>query len=434
MKNEERAYRPELSTSELVAAIRRLLEEQRLAERLLCRYLADLSDRVDARGFDVMGGFADIYHASRCLFGMGVRRTRERVRVGRALRRLPRIEEALLDGRLAYSRVREVTRVARPEDEAQWLALARELPMRVLERRVAEAGGSSGREARTSEPAGVTWTSPDTIEVRLHLRAETWALLQRAMEGARRAAEDDALLADAEALDAVARDALARQAAGESSAVRRTVVLYECRTCSRTELETGAGPIELGAGAAAAHGCGAEVRDLLTEGRIERRGGSVPAAVARAVRLRDRDRCRVPGCSRRRYVDVHHIDERSRGGVHARRNCILLCDTHHRMLHERRLVIAGDADGEIEVRDAAGQRLVDPLAPPDATQLGSGGGDGARLLAVMGGRGGWDADALCEATGLTFGAVGAGLLTLELAGRAERDAFGRYRRRPEDRR
>ena len=106
----------------------------------------------------------------------------------------------------------------------------------------------------------------------------------------------------------------------------------------------------------------------------------------------------------------------------------MLCDTHHRMLHERKRVIAGDADGEIEVRDAAGQCLVDPLAPPSATQLGSGGGDGARLLAVMGEHGGWDADALCEATGLPFGAIGAGLLTLELAGRAERDAFGRYRR------
>src|SRR5207237_1241570 len=63
---------------------------------------------------------------------------------------------------------------------------------------------------------------------------------------------------------------------------------------ARTELETGAGPIELGDGTAAALGCGAKVCDLRTEGRVERRGGPLPRAVARAVRLRDRDRCRVP--------------------------------------------------------------------------------------------------------------------------------------------
>src|SRR6185503_7484270 len=114
MNRGESTYRPELPMPELIDTIRRLLESQRLAERLLCRYLADLSDRVDARGVDTGGEYADIYQAARCLFGMGVRRTRERVRVGRALRGLPRIEEALLDGRLAYSRVREITRVARP--------------------------------------------------------------------------------------------------------------------------------------------------------------------------------------------------------------------------------------------------------------------------------------------------------------------------------
>ena len=314
MFSEQDTYCREQSTAELIAAIQRLLGEQRSAERLLCRYLADLADRIDARGFDALGGFSDIYHACRCLFAMSVRKTREHVRMGRALRGLPRIEQQLVEGGLSYSRVREVTRVARPEDEAQWVALARELPMRVLERRVAEAGGSSPREDRTSDPAAVTWTSPETIEVRLTLRAETWALVQRAMEGARRATEGDALLTDAGALEAMARDALARQAESDQSELHRTVVLYECRTCRRTELETGAGPIELGDGAAAARGCGAPVRDLRTEGRIERRGGPLPASVERAVRLRDRDRCRVPGCYRRRYVDVHHIQERSRGG------------------------------------------------------------------------------------------------------------------------
>jgi hypothetical protein len=434
MQSDVRDYRPDLPMPELIAVIRGLLEEQRRVERLVCRYLADLADRVDARGCDVLGGYGDIHHASRCLFGLSVRRTRESVRMGRALRRLPHIEKAFVAGEVGYSRVREVTRVARPDDELHWLRLACQLPMRILERRVAEAGGTKASEERTDPAASVTWASPDTIELRVSLRAESWALMQRAMEGARRSAEGDALLGDADALAAVARDALAQQATDTDSAdLRRTVVLYECTSCTRTEVETGVGPIEIGEASAAALGCGAPVVKLESAGRIERRGGPMPSAVARAVRLRDRDRCRVPGCRRRRYVDVHHLDPRSRGGVHSRKNCLCLCTTHHRMLHEGNLVITGDPEAAIDFHDGAGAKLIDPLAATKhdgVTQPGASGfraPDGHRLLSTMGNRGGWTVDDLCEATKLPPATVTSTLLLFELGGQVCADLAGRYR-------
>ena len=67
-------YRPKLPMPELIVAIRRLLEAERHVDRLLCRYLADLADRIESRaGYD-LGGFSDVYHAARCLFDMSVRR------------------------------------------------------------------------------------------------------------------------------------------------------------------------------------------------------------------------------------------------------------------------------------------------------------------------------------------------------------------------
>ena len=342
--------------------------------------------------------------------------------------------------------------------------------MRVLERRVVEAGGREGsRLSKEGEQAGVSWTSPDSVEVRLKMGAEAWALLERAMEGARRAAEGTALLTDAEALEAVARDALARQqeAGGEPSDPRRNVVLYECQTCGRTELETGRGPIELGAGAAAALGCGATERDLRSEGRIVKRGGPIPAQVKRAVRLRDRDRCRVPGCGRRRYVDVHHIERQRTGGVHSRGNCCELCTTHHRQLHGGQLRVEGDADAELRFFDEDGDRIIEGRAAVDAgvTQGGSGraardiwdvadlgaaavtqGGSPApgtavdgindedsepclepeaiELLKTMGSRGGWHPDALHAASSMTFKDVLRALLDLVLAGRVRETYHG----------
>ncbi len=362
-----------------------------------------------------------------------------------------------------------MTRVATPGDESAWLDLARTLPMRTLERRVVEAAGKES-PARTEGPAQLRWSTPETVEVTLRLPAEGWALLQRAMEGARRAS--DTSLSDAEALAAVARDALERQNTdAETTDPRHTVVLYECQSCARTEVDTGAGPLELGAGAAATLGCGARVRDLRTEGRVVRRGGPLPRAIDRAVRLRDRNMCRVPGCRRRRYVDVHHITFQSEGGEHSRRNCLCLCTTHHSLLHEGRLRIEGDAEGELMFRDGTGAPLSSPVAShvgtgavgtaagPVGSRIGTGAvgtgvgpvgshvgtgavgtgavgtgaaagagaaDEAATLLALMGRRGGWTLDALVDASGLRVGAVQFGLMSLELDGRVSCDGLGSY--------
>jgi hypothetical protein len=185
-----------------------------LTESLLCLHLAELADRFE-RQDPALDAFSDVYQLAWDRFGMSVRRVRERVRIGRALRELPRTEQAFVEGEIGYTQVREVTRVATPESEGEWLESARELPLRALERRVAQAS-TPGEEqeqeqpVRTNEPAGVSQKSPEPADVGLVLPAATWALVQRAMEGARR--RSGSSLSNAQALEAVARDALARQA------------------------------------------------------------------------------------------------------------------------------------------------------------------------------------------------------------------------------
>ena len=302
-----------------------------------------------------------------------------------------------------------MTRVATPDDESAWLGLASTLPMRSLERRVVEATGKES-PPRPEGPAPLRWTSPETVEVTLRLPAEVWALVQRAVEGARRASE--APLSEAEALAAMARDALDRQNTGaDTSDPRHTVVLYECLSCARTEVDTGPGPLELGAAAAAALGCGARVRDLRTEGRVVRRGGPLPRAIDRAVRLRDRHTCRVPNCHRRRYVDVHHLRFQSDGGEHSRSNCVCLCTTHHALLHEGRLRIEGDAEGELMFYGATGAPLSVPGASHGGTAAGTGAGTGAShggTAAVTGASQGGTAGGTGAGTGASHRGTAAG--------------------------
>src|SRR6187402_2718396 len=136
------AYRQGMATWELIVEVRQLLATERRTERLVCRYLADLADRVQQRQDLALVRYADELHAARACFGLGAREARERIRVGRALRQLPEVERAFVEGEFSYSRVREVTRIATAADESKWLELARRLDMRTLERRVASARAS----------------------------------------------------------------------------------------------------------------------------------------------------------------------------------------------------------------------------------------------------------------------------------------------------
>jgi len=301
---------------------------------------------------------------------------------------------------------------------------ASELPLRVLERRVAEAGGVSGGDEKTRDPADVRWASRASVELRLALPAAAWALLERAMEGARQKSESS--LSDAEALEAVARDALTSQAQGEDRAdVRHMVVRYACRSCGRREVETGASPLELGEEAAARIACDAKRCDLESDGRTVSHGGALPAPVRRAVMLRDRMRCRAPGCTGRRYVDVHHLKAREHGGEHSRRNCLVLCGRSHTRVHDERLRIEGDAEGEACFYDAEGDRIEQADMTPRGHALEAGlSAAAATLLKVMGTRDGWHADELLTRCNLRVSEVNCALLELELTGLVDNGVRG----------
>ncbi len=66
---------------------------------------------------------------------------------------------------------------------------------------------------------------------------------------------------------------------------------------------------------------------------VGRKTRTIPVAINRALRLRDRT-CRFPGCTHSRYVDGHHIEHWAHGGETALANLMLLCSAHHTMLHE----------------------------------------------------------------------------------------------------
>ena len=56
-------------------------------------------------------------------------------------------------------------------------------------------------------------------------------------------------------------------------------------------------------------------------------------AVRRALLSRDRG-CRFPGCPATHRLHGHHVKHWANGGETSLDNLILLCPTHHRLVHE----------------------------------------------------------------------------------------------------
>ncbi len=66
---------------------------------------------------------------------------------------------------------------------------------------------------------------------------------------------------------------------------------------------------------------------------VGRRTRSIPPAVRRALSNRDRG-CRFPGCRATQRLHGHHVRHWAEGGETSIDNLVLLCPTHHRLVHE----------------------------------------------------------------------------------------------------
>ena len=138
------------------------------------------------------GSFAQ-YVAS--LFGYKPRTTQEKLRVAEALEALPRVAGALEAGALSWCAARELSRVARPDNELAWLDTARGKTLRELEALVAS---TASRDAPGDAPDAPPSERPRPRVLRFEVEPDTFATFREAVQHLQRAAgarlDDDALL------------------------------------------------------------------------------------------------------------------------------------------------------------------------------------------------------------------------------------------------
>jgi hypothetical protein len=92
---------------------------------------------------------------------------------------------------------------------------------------------------------------------------------------------------------------------------------------------------------------------------------TVPAHLYRELRERDVT-CAFPGCSNEIWVHAHHIEHFADGGPTALSNLVLLCGSHHRLMHEGGWTMRASPTGErvfIRPDGTPLQRLASARAP-----------------------------------------------------------------------
>jgi hypothetical protein len=294
-------------------------------------------------------GMASFYEYVEQYVGLTPRQTEERIRIAQSFEELPKLAGALAEGRLHYSGVREISRVATADTENDWISAAEGKSVGEIERMV------SGRRP------GDRPTDPPTAEARrrtivLELSADAYASYREAQARLRR--DSDERLSEEDGLLLMARAVLGGPTDDGRSSYQINMTL--CESCGRATQDADGQVVGVDSTAAELAQCDAQ--------RVDDAGKAaqdIPPATRRLVVRRHHGKCAVPSCRQTRFADIHHIDLRSEGGSHDPERLLLLCVAHHHAAHRGALLIEGTAAKGFTFLHADGSaygRAADPRA------------------------------------------------------------------------
>ena len=336
------------------------------------RGIVDMSARINAytyellvmiREFDERGAFlkwgfeccADWLHW-RC--DVGPNAAREKVRVAHALKQLPRVSQEFARGRLSYSKVRALTRVATRENESALLAYAMKTTAARLEERCRQMRNVQPDNASEAECMHRQRTlrvfrdmERGMLTITVELPMEQGELVCRGLD---KAIQDEPVngpeFADtswhaqqADALVTLARSYLAGGSGEHATGSETYQILVHV---DQSALSEGTGRSDLPLETVKRLGCDASIVKV-TDGpdgqplSVGRKQRTAPVAIKRALWARDGG-CAFPGCTHTRFIAAHHVRHWAQGGETSLANTMLLCSAHHRLVHEGGYTIRKD--------------------------------------------------------------------------------------------
>ncbi len=360
------------------------------------------------RKFDELGGWNNARSCAHWLnwrIGLNLGAAREKVRTAKALADLPLISEAMRTGKLSYSKVRAMTRIATPENEASLLVMGLDSTAAQIERivrgyrRVDRLAEAEQAETRYQSRSLSYYTDDDgMLVIRGRLDPEQGEALRKAIDHAEQilfrreketlpgqvapdvVEETTCTQRQADALAFLIENALEDGLDSPNCRQRAEVVLHVDSAVLADRDADGQCCVESGQNVSAETSrrlsCDCSTVTMLhdqdgpvlspSNGNtldVGRKTRVISPALRRALDHRDSKTCQFPGCSVQ-HCEAHHIHHWAAGGETSLDNLVLTCKFHHRALHERGFRVER-RNGCLEYRNPNGLLIENAPAMPE---------------------------------------------------------------------
>ncbi|MFH1842952.1 MAG: HNH endonuclease signature motif containing protein [bacterium] len=330
------------------------MQESQRAEQNVVLWFAEVNER---RLFKQLG-YGSIQQYAEQALEFSRSKTFQLLRLVDSLEKLPQLKEAVTDGKIGWTKAREVAKVATPRTEGQWVSTAKDSSRRELEVKVARTKQRAAQAAKrnpaqaelpVAEPSrnngdlvesSVTQTPVSmTLQMTPLQRARFEALLEKVRKSdvvTAGMSREEILLA---ALETMAQtepaatsgpDSEQQQCPRVHSASPYQIIVYQCERCKEQTIQAAGEHRKIAPAHAEAIACDARV---LEPGRRNRAG--IPPAIRREVMARDGYHCQSPGCRHTHFLELHHLQPCVEGGDNSPANLSTLCSACHRLAHER---------------------------------------------------------------------------------------------------
>jgi hypothetical protein len=355
-------------TDALVASVGQHHRAMSAHQRQLLTAVAELDRR---RAWRVDGATSMVaWLVQRCAVSAST--ARDWVTAAQKLTTLPKIADALGEGKLSFDQVKPLVEVARPETDAglaeqatQWSAKqVRELATSARNQSDGQAAGHFARRFLRFNDRRFSLSGSLPKEQYAVVKD---ALISRASQRAREHTTFDQRMSDALVDLCRAGDALSTG----STRNRPTVVVHadlallsDAAAVGHAELDV-LGPVSREVARRLA--CDAKIVVSADDdlGRSMRQGRARRSPTpAQRLEIRRRDKgCRFPGCTHTEFTDIHHVVHWSDNGATDMENLTELCDQHHRAVHELGWTMSGDANVLLSFRSPTGRVTVSTPSP-----------------------------------------------------------------------
>ena len=296
--------------------------------------------------------------------GISTKLSWEYLRVGRRLNQLPTLRALFRAGKLSWSKVRLISRVADEENEKTLCHAALDAPVSDV-KRLCEAyrwktddnrEAENERAMRQWDSRSFTWdeTSIGSTRIQLVLPPEIAQAFLNSVEHSLNqleSADHSMSQRRADAAVLMAERSL-QNAGGDIAAADRYQVIVSVdstemkhgentTTTTQSDIPTkrptliGAGSIATETARRIACDCSVTLNKSVNGEPVDigRKSRIWPNAMERAIKARDQH-CIWPGCTQSRHLHIHHIEHWADGGATSINNGACLCSHHHTMVHE----------------------------------------------------------------------------------------------------